>query len=137
MANQLAIVACSKQKLGTRARAVDLYSPSRLFSFSIQQALADGCPVLILSSKYGLVSPDTELDPYEVDLLALSDSARRGWETMVERQLDSYLAASATREVVFFAGTAYREPLQRLLRSRGVPSRPHGLWASICDKAFA
>jgi hypothetical protein len=66
---KVAVVACTKQKRPTAARAIELYDRSPLFRLSVAAARREGYPVLILSTKYGLVEADqwarrSESDPF-------------------------------------------------------------------------
>lgn len=49
-------------------KAIDLYAISRLFTEAIAAAGRRELPILIVSSKYGLVDPDEEIESYEADL---------------------------------------------------------------------
>jgi len=58
------LIGCTKTKRTDRAAARDLYDPSDLFRRRRAYAEAAGRPWAILSARYGVVLPDTILDPY-------------------------------------------------------------------------
>jgi hypothetical protein len=57
----VAIIACTKQKRRGTWPAVQLYDTSELFRESVRTAQADGLPILVLSTKYGLVEAHESL----------------------------------------------------------------------------
>lgn len=133
---RLAIVACTKAKLRYAAPAVELYSPSRLFQLSVAEVTAEHLPFLILSTKYGLVPPDRTLEPYEMSLKDMSSDQREAWNQTVSRQVEEVVARLSVREVIFLAGTEYRDSVRQYFDRRGVRSRVHPRWQAICDAAF-
>ena len=74
--------------------------------------------VYILSAKYGLVSPDQVIAPYEQTLNTMPVAERRAWADRVAVQLDA--ASPDLAQVVFLAGKRYREFLAQYLVRRGV-----------------
>lgn len=76
----------------------------------------EGAPWYILSAKYGLVHPDTEIAPYDETLNRMGVAQRREWAARVETQMDEMLPDAD--EVVIFAGKKYREFLENYLRLR-------------------
>lgn len=70
----------------------------------------------ILSAKYGLVSPDTVIPPYEQTLNTMGVADRRAWADNVKKQMDEMLPDVG--EVVVLAGVKYRENLMAYLRAR-------------------
>ncbi len=49
---------------------------------------ASRCPWFILSAKYGLVSPDEVIAPYEKTLNDMGAGERREWASRVQAQMD-------------------------------------------------
>jgi len=101
---RVAIVACTKRKHSTPARAIDLYDASPLFRLSVAAARREHLPVLVLSTKYGLVEPDTVLQPYEADLQHMSASRRSTWQATVAEQARALIGNRGVEEVICFAG---------------------------------
>ncbi len=80
MSAPIVLVSCVKTKQDRRCRAGDMYT-SALFQkmMAYAQSLKPK-RIFILSAKYGLLSPDDMIEPYEQTCLALnsSGSARCG-----------------------------------------------------------
>jgi hypothetical protein len=72
----------------------------------------------VLSSRYGLVSPDAQIEPYDYTLNTLGVAERREWAKKVLDQLLPHLHGA--RRVVMFAGLRYREFLVGPLERRGI-----------------
>lgn len=115
--SRLFLVSCVKTKRATAAPAKDLYI-SPWFRKARACVEKTGCPWRILSAKYGLVHPGTEIAPYEETLTKMSAAERRVWADEALARLDPCLAGVET--VVFFAGQHYRKLLVPALRERGL-----------------
>lgn len=59
------IIACGSRKLPRPAKAKDIYTGA-LFRGARQAAEATGEPWFIMSAKYGLLHPDTTIEPYNM-----------------------------------------------------------------------
>ena len=111
----IALVACSKKKLGYPAPAKDLYQGA-LFKKARAWAEANADEWYILSAEHGLVFPDQVLEPYDRTLPA----HRYDWTTMVIGQLrwrsSLYrLAHNEKFKVVFLASERYRKTIAYIL----------------------
>jgi hypothetical protein len=71
-----------KTKLDHRSPARDLYC-SHWFELARRYAETHAEHWFILSAAYGLVRPDTVIDPYERSLNGMKIEARRGWARLV------------------------------------------------------
>lgn len=116
-AADLCLVSCVKTKLPDRAPARELYV-SPWFRKARAVIEAAGWSWYILSAKYGLVDPDTVIEPYEKTLNAMRKNEPIEWSRRVMRALDPHLADVGS--VVIFAGKKYREFLVPVLRKRGI-----------------
>ena len=116
LARALVLVSCVKSKLRAPAPARDLYVSD---GFRKARRLAEQAVAWrILSAKYGLVHPDTWLEPYETSLNSMGVAARRQW---AEQALGALLPlARQTGQVIILAGVRYREQLVSALRAAGV-----------------
>lgn len=83
---RIGLVACSKSKLSVTTVAGDLYT-GRLFRLSCQWAKQNCDEWWILSGKYGVVRPDTVIEPYELALSRACREYRISWTCRVNRQL--------------------------------------------------
>lgn len=108
---RIALVACCKSKLGTPAAATDLYV-SPLFRMSLAAALrfADRADCYILSAKYGLLTLDRVIAPYEAKLSSLPKPARVEWGLAAVAALANRYTAGVQRELAIFAGADYAAP---------------------------
>lgn len=97
------LIACSKSKAGRTTSARQLYRGD-LFRKSVAYAEAEGARWFVLSARYGLLHPDTIVDPYELTLADLSPLERLQWGERV-----AYALPRAP--LVFLAGKLYREPI--------------------------
>jgi hypothetical protein len=70
----------------------------------------------ILSAAYGLVRPDTVIDPYERSLNGMKIEARRGWARLVNKQMDMIRLGGGT--AIVLAGLNYRRHLEHALLDR-------------------
>lgn len=67
MPNDLILLACSKKKLSHAAPARELYI-GQLFRCALRYVDSTGRPALILSAKYGWITLDTVVEPYDVSI---------------------------------------------------------------------
>ena len=113
----LCLVSCVSVKRPGPARARDLYA-SPWFQKARSCVEAIGCPWYILSAKYGLLDPNSTIDPYNRTLKTMPVNRRRAWASGVIEDLAPRLAG--VNSVAFLAGSAYREFLAPELRRRGL-----------------
>lgn len=119
----IALVACSKDKLNCDAAAQDMYQ-TRLFVIRKQIAERDFDAWFILSSKYGLVHPFDVISPYEDWMQKWLKAKRVNWQLNILEALQIVEFDSIT----IHAGKAYYDPvLEAGLRERGanvsIPTR--------------
>ncbi len=108
------LVSCVKTKTRTRAPARDLYI-SLWFTKARAYVESTGCPWFILSAEYGLLHPDTEVEPYERTLNRMRVQERRAW---ARRVLDALAPRiHGVQRIVVLAGERYREFLMPVLTS--------------------
>jgi hypothetical protein len=115
--DSLVLVSCVKSKLPHAAPARKLYT-SAWFSKVRDLVEASGSSWFILSSRYGLVAPYEEIEPYEYTLNALGVEERRKWAKAVLDRLQPHL--DGQKRVVMFAGARYYEFLIEPLRAAGL-----------------
>ena len=113
----LCLVSCVSVKRPVPASAKDLYM-SDWFRKARACVEAVGCPWFILSAKYGLVDPNSTIEPYNRTLKTMPVNGRRAWASGVIEHLAPRLAG--VKSVTFLAGRAYREFLEPELRRRGL-----------------
>jgi cytoplasmic iron level regulating protein YaaA (DUF328/UPF0246 family) len=114
------LVSCVKSKREHRCRARDMYT-SPLFQKMMAYALSlkPKC-IFILSAKYGLLSPEDMIEPYEQTLKTMKIAERRAWAQGVLSALRQTCDLDAD-DFVFLAGDAYRQNLVPHIRYYTVP----------------
>jgi hypothetical protein len=112
------LVGCVKSKVARAMPARDLYT-STLFARRRSYAEASGRPWYILSSRWGLVTPDEVIAPYEMYLAEQSATYRRAWGAFVAAQLQLSLGSLSGRVVEVHAGDTYVAAVRAPLESDG------------------
>ncbi|MGY4366292.1 hypothetical protein ACVW1A_002357 [Bradyrhizobium sp. LB1.3] len=102
------LISCSKSK-GTHSDVARNMYVSPLYRKSVLLTEAWGFSFSILSAKYGLLSPDAVIDPYDLTLKGSSKEFKAEWGQRVDAQIRSRLGAS--QQFVVFAGDDYYVPL--------------------------
>ena len=110
-------MSCVAKKRTYAAPARDLYT-SALFQKARAYAEGTADAWFVLSAKYGLVNPDTVIEPYDVTLNEMGVGERRVWVAKVQQQLELVTRTGDT--IVMLAGAHYREGLTAALQRRGV-----------------
>lgn len=116
------LVGCVKTKARRPLPAGDLYR-SPLFERRRAYAEASGASWYLLSSKWGLIEPDTVVAPYDLYLGDQPASYRRVWGAFVVEQLAALTAlrpgTTIEVHVEVHAGASYVDPLRKPLADRG------------------
>lgn len=112
----VALVGCAKQKRDHPCPARELYAPSTLFSLSYEYARRNADRVYIISAKYGLLTEDQVVAPYDETLNTMPAPARRAWADGVLAQLEA-VCDLRRDSFILLAGKRYCEYL--------LPHLPH------------
>lgn len=110
---RIAFISCAKQKLVGTYPAKELYI-STLFRFAYTHAILHFDKVYILSAKYGLLCPDTEIADYDLTLTSMRREERQRWAEGVLSQIKECVREND--ELHFFCGSKYRAYLIEGLR---------------------
>jgi hypothetical protein len=113
------LIGCVKKKADTARPARELYT-SPLFMRRRAYAEAAGVPWFILSSRWGLVTPEQVLAPYDMYLGDQPQSYRLAWGQFVTEQLALRTQLLRGTSVEVHAGEVYVEAIRRPLVERGV-----------------
>jgi hypothetical protein len=128
MARKIALVACVSKKNPIPTPARDLYI-SDWFRKASAYATRVADEWYILSAKYGLVAPDTVIEPYDETLNRMPAAVRRTWARRVLEDLDPVLQPGD--QVMILAGKKYREnlvdPIQQMGCSVEIPMEGLGI----------
>jgi hypothetical protein len=117
LTQSIALVSCVKSKLPYPASARSLYV-SAWFHKARDLVEASGARWFVLSSRYGLVAPETEIAPYDYTLNTLGVAERRLWAAKVLDKLVPEIRDE--RRVVMLAGARHREFLIEPLEHHGM-----------------
>ncbi len=123
---KIVLLSCVKSKRIHSCKAADMYT-SALFQkmMAYAQSLSPKS-IFILSAKYGLLSTDTIIDPYEQTLKNMTKVEKRLWAQDVLSELRKHCDLD-TDTFVFLAGMPYRENLTSHLKHYEVPMKGLGI----------
>ena len=117
---KIVLISCVSKKRTVKSKARELYI-SPLFKKNLQYALKlHPDMVFVLSAKYGLVSLDEEIDPYDLTLNTMSAKEVKEWSERVLRKL-AVQADLQQDHFIFLAGAKYRKYLVEHLSHFEVP----------------
>lgn len=132
----VAIIACTKMKRRGTWPAIQLYDPSPLFLESVKVALAESLPILVLSTKYGLVVSDEPLAWYEQQLDTMTREQWGVWNATVARQLADLKARFNIAEALLFVGRNYQRAISPILDAASIGHQVHPKWLTITERVF-
>jgi len=117
---ELGLVACTKSKKSYSCRASEMYSVSALFRKAYSYAIKRYDLVGILSAKYGFLTADSIIEPYELTLKNMNRRERLEWAKRVFKQMQKKLDLENIKAVFFHAGKEYREFLIPKIEAAGI-----------------
>ncbi|HIH25724.1 hypothetical protein J4476_03395 [Candidatus Woesearchaeota archaeon] len=123
---KIVLISCVSKKLSCKSKAKDLYISS-LFKFNLKYAdsfFPDN--IFILSAKYGLVSLDDIIDPYDMTLNNMNSKEIKLWADNVLVKL-SKIADLKNDEFIFLAGDNYRKYLISSINNYKIPLKGLGI----------
>jgi len=106
---ELGLVSCTKSKKSYSCRASEMYSVSALFRKAYSYAIKRYNLIGILSAKYGFLTADAIIEPYELTLKNMNRRERLEWRNRVFQQMREKLDLEKIKAVFFHAGKEYRE----------------------------
>jgi hypothetical protein len=119
--SRIILIGCGKSKQLLPSAAADLYTGG-LFRARREYAEATGRQWFIVSAKFGLVSPDQLLPPYDARLDEQCEADRAAWALGVALELLSHVGDMARlREITveIHAGEVYASQLRDVLIAAG------------------
>ena len=120
MSKRVILISCVSKKLPRRAKAKDLYI-STLFKLNLKYAeKLKPDAIYILSAKYGLLSLNQEIEPYEQTLNDMRSGEIKQWASQVLEQMKDVCSIDET-EFIFLAGDKYRKYLLPHIKNAKVP----------------
>ena len=116
----LGLVSCTKRKQEYPCKASEMYQPSDLFKKAYAYCKKTYDQVAILSTKYGLLHPDDEIDPYDLTLNTMKTQKILEWSNNVFNQMQERFDLNEIETVFFHAGIKYRKHLIPKLETLGI-----------------
>jgi Fe-S cluster biosynthesis and repair protein YggX len=114
---KFALISCTKLKKEYPCPAGEMYQESQLFKKAAQYiSQQDYDDWFILSAKYGFLTKETLIEPYDLTLNNLNSIQRKEWAKDVYDQL----IIMNPQQLYFYAGKKYREFLIPLLEEKGI-----------------
>lgn len=126
MHKQVFLISCVKKKLTHPAKAREMYI-SPLFKFYLKYAVQhEPDQIYILSAKYGLLSLEEEISPYEKTLNQMPPDKIKEWASKVLKQINE-VCSTEDSEFTILAGEKYRKYLLPNLKNCKIPLEGLGL----------
>jgi len=123
---RVVLVSCVSKKRDRKAKARDLYI-STLFRYNLKYANSlNPDKIFILSAKYGLLSLEKEVMPYNQTLNGMKSAEIKKWADNVVAQLKQ-IADLKKDEFVFLAGENYRKYLIPHISNYKIPMKGLGI----------
>jgi endonuclease III len=127
---KIILIACVKTKRETPSKAIDLYI-SPLFKKSLEYAqLLNPDKIYVLSAKYGLVSSEEVIEPYELTLNNMPTSEIKKWSKRVLDQLSS-VTDLKNDNFIILAGQNYRKYLIPHIKHYEIPLEGLGFGSQL------
>lgn len=96
-----------------------MYQKSTLFSKTIKYIEQNNYDDwFILSAKYGILSKEEIIAPYDLTLIRMKTSERKDWAKLVLKQMKDM--QRKIKQVDFYTGIKYREHLIPALEQKGI-----------------
>lgn len=115
---RIAFVSCGKAKATEPTPAGQFYT-GQYFRTIYDSIKPHYDEVYIISAKYGLISDQDILKPYDVTLNKMSDNERKLWARRVLEQYTSIYNGNKANEIDIYAGNNYRKYLLPLFTFAG------------------
>jgi cytoplasmic iron level regulating protein YaaA (DUF328/UPF0246 family) len=117
---KIVLISCVSKKQTFTTRAEQLYI-SPLFKLNLQFArLLNPDQIYILSAKYGVISLEDEIEPYDETLNTKNTKEIKQWAEQVVADLNSLIDMN-NDEVIFLAGDKYRKYIIPHLKNYRIP----------------
>ncbi len=117
---RIALISCTSSKKSYSCKASEMYTPSPRFSLAYQYANQVADVVYVLSAKYGLLTEEDVIEPYNVTMNNKSTEERRVWSELVIKSLAERHSLDSD-EFIIIAGRAYNEFLIPVLKHHTLP----------------
>lgn len=137
---KIALISCTKSKLGYTCPAIEMYTKSPLFRFKLCYCKkTDVDKIFILSAKYHLLEPDTIIDDYDLTLNNFNEEEKINWSEIVLDDLKNKTDLK-NDEFILLAGKNYVNHLVDYLPNNFNPveglglGKQLGFFKKFCEK---
>lgn len=104
----IALIGCSSLKQNRSCQAKDLYL-GKIFVLSYRIAKKENLPIFILSAKYGLITENDIIAPYDLSLKDLNNQGKKEWSQKVITKMNLLGIYNTTKH--YFCGQSYHKYL--------------------------
>lgn len=123
---KITLISCVSKKLDKKEKAENLYV-SPLFKFNLNFAKKlNSDKIFILSAKYGLITLEKEIEPYNLTLNTMKNDEIKNWSEQVLNDLKKQ-ADLEKDEFIFLAGEKYRRHLLPNIKNYQIPLQGLGI----------
>lgn len=123
----ICFVGCTKSKQNYECSAKEMYSKSVYFNKQLKYIdFMYNCEYYILSAKYGLLSPDTKIQPYDLSLNYMSTEEYNKWVDIVSKEIIENIDINNVN-AIFLCGKKYRGKLMNLFKNYEEPFKSLGI----------
>lgn len=119
------LISCCKQKAKERCKAKNMYI-SPLFKLSWKYAKQFDSDIYILSAKYGLLNPETIIEPYDLTLKKFSKDEQIKWSSDIVEKLKN-ICSLENDKFIILAGNTYIEYILPFIKNYELPMIGLGL----------
>lgn len=118
MSEKIAILSCTKTKKNEPCKAIEMYSLSDYFTSMENYAkeVIECDRILILSARYGLLDPESIIEPYERSLYDYTQSELEEWALRVASDLPPLENA----EVISLCGKRYMKEIKPYIEKEAI-----------------
>lgn len=131
---KIAFIGCSAKKAGFACPAKHLYR-GEVFKKAWRYCTTEPFDLIfILSAKYGILSPDDVISPYNCSLNDMNKKDRQHWYDMVKVQMSGKKIMNADDIHYFFCGENYHKPFTGQKPLQGLSIGKSLAWFNVHTK---
>ena len=124
---KIALIGCTSRKQDYSCPAIEMYTKSNYFNLKLDYCKKINIDkIFILSAKYGLLEPDTIIQPYNLHLKSTSKDYRLNWSENVLKDLKQKTDIE-NDEFIILAGNDYMKYLLEYIPNHNNPVKGLGI----------
>lgn len=124
---KIALIGCTSRKQDYACPAIEMYTKSNYFNLKLDYCKKINIDkIFILSAKYGLLEPDTIIQPYNLHLKSTSKDYRLNWSENVLKDLKQKTDIE-NDEFIILAGNDYMKYLLEYIPNHNNPVKGLGI----------